>query len=109
MKDLGIVTLISVAAIAAAPAPQPSHATAFATAKSTQAFADCYVRSQDKQSKPWWFVPKESGGGTFSNLGGASVANPYFLVISDRGSRRVIQLQKASWDGPEARGVEQCI
>jgi hypothetical protein len=109
MKDLGIVTLISVAAIAAAPPAQPSHPTDFATTKSTQAFADCYARSQERQSKPWSFVPRESGGGTFSNLGARSVAHPYFLVISDRGSRRVIQLQKTSWDGPEARGVEQCI
>jgi hypothetical protein len=109
MKDLGIVTLISVAAIAAAPASQPSHPTAFATAKSTQAFADCFVRTQEQKSKPWSFVPKESGGGTFSNVGAASVAKPYFIVISDRGPRREIHIQNASWDGPEARGVEQCI
>jgi hypothetical protein len=109
MKDLGIVTLISVAAIAAAPAAQGSHPTDFATAKSTQAFADCFAHAQERSSKAWWFVPKESGGGTFSNLGAASVSKPYFVVISDRGSRREIQLQNASWDGPEARGVEQCI
>ena len=109
MKDLGIVTLISVAAIAAAPASQESHATAFATSKSTQAFADCFARSQERNSTPWWFVPKESGGGTFSNLGAPSVRKPYFVVISDRGSKREIQLQNASWDGPQARGVEQCI
>jgi hypothetical protein len=109
MKDLGIVTLISVAAIAAAPASQANHATAFATSKSTQAFAECFARSQERNSRPWWFVPKESGGGTFSNLGAASVKKPYFVLISDRGSTREIQLQNASWNGPEARGVVQCI
>lgn len=109
MKDLGIVTLISVAAIAAAPASQPNRQTAFATAKSTQAFADCYAKSQDRQMRPWAFVPKENGGGTFSNIGAASVRNPYFLVINERRARREIQLQNASWNGPEARGVEQCI
>lgn len=109
MKDLGIVTLISVAAIAAAPASQTSHPTAFATAKSTQAFADCFTHAQERNLKAWWFVPKESGGGTFSNAGAASVKQPYFVEISDRGSRREIHVQNASWDGPIARGVEQCI
>ena len=109
MKDLGIVTLISVAAIAAAPASETSRPTAFATAKSTQAFADCFAHAQERGSQAWWFVPKESGGGTFSNAGAASVKQPYFVEISDRGSRREIHVQNASWDGPVARGVEQCI
>jgi hypothetical protein len=109
MKDLGIVTLISVAVIAAAPASEGSRATAFATSKSTQAFADCFARSQERNSSPWWFVPKEHGGGTFSNLGAPAVSKPYFVVINDKGSTREIQLQNASWDGPQARGVEQCI
>lgn len=109
MKDLGFVTLFSVAVIAAAPGPARSGAAAFETAKSTQQFADCFSRTQDKLSRPWAFVPKENGGGTFSNLGARSVSKPYFLLIDDRGSRREIQLQNASWDGPEARGAEQCI
>lgn len=109
MKDLGIVTLISVAAIAAAPASQKGHPTAFATAKSTQAFASCFAHARERESKAWWFVPKESGGGTFSNAGAASVKQPYFVEISDRGIRREIHVQNASWDGPVARGVEQCI
>jgi hypothetical protein len=109
MKDLGLFTMISVAAIAAAPVPEGSHPTSFATTKSAQAFADCFARSQDGRSIPWAFVPRQSGGGTFSNLGARSVSKPYFLEISNRGSRREIQLQNASWDGPQARGVEQCI
>ncbi len=109
MKDLGIVTLISVAAIAAAPASETRHPTTFATAKSTQAFADCFAHAQERDSKAWWFVPKESGGGTFSDAGASSAKQPYFVEISDRGSRREIHVQNASWDGPVARGVEQCI
>lgn len=119
MKDLGIVTLISVAAIAAAPASdanRPTHAannvqastSAFATSKSTEAFAGCFAETQDRLSRPWWFVPKDNGG-SFSNLGAKTVSKPYFLVINDRGSRREIQLQNADHKGPEARGVEQCI
>jgi hypothetical protein len=109
MKDFGIVTLISVAAMAAAPAPQASGPAAFATARSTEQFAACFERTQDSLSRPWWFVAKDNGGGTISNLGAASVRNPYFLLISDRGSRREIQLQNASPNGPEAQGVDQCI
>lgn len=111
MKDLGILTLISVAAMAAAPAPAPekSGPTTFATAKSTEQFAACFERTQDRLSRPWWFVAKDNGGGTFSNLGAHSVSKPYFLLISDRGSRREIQLQNANLDGPEARGAAQCI
>lgn len=116
MKDLGIVTLISVAAIAAAPASDANRPTngaklatsAFATTKSTEAFADCFARTQDRHSRPWWFVPKGNGG-TFSNLGAKAVSKPYFLVINDSGSRRDIELQNANHNGPEARGVEQCI
>jgi hypothetical protein len=104
-----VVTLISVAVTAAAPASQKSDSAMFATAKSTQQFADCFSRTQDKLSRPWTFVPRENGGGTFSNLGARSVSNPYFLLIKDRGSRREIQLQNAGLDGPEARGAEQCI
>src|SRR5215831_224283 len=107
MKDLGIVTLISVAAIVAAPASdanRPISGTAFATTRSTEAFADCFARTQDQHSRPWWFVPKDNGG-TFSNLGATAVSKPYFLVINDRGTRRDIELQNANHNGPEARGV----
>jgi hypothetical protein len=109
MKDLGIFTLISVAAIAAAPASEKNSPTTFATIRSTEQFAACFERTQDRVEKPWSFVPKDSGGGTFSNLGARSVSKPYFLLINDRGSRREIELQNASLNGPEIKGVEQCI
>jgi|SRR6185312_4028309 len=109
MKDLGIFTLISVAAIAAAPAPEKNGPTMFATIRSTEQFAACFARTQDRVSMPWWFVAKDNGGGTFSNLGARFVSKPYFLLISDRGSRREIQLQNANLNGPETQGVEQCI
>jgi hypothetical protein len=108
MKAYGIATLISVVAVAAAPAPQPRSDVSFATMKSTQEFADCFTRIQDRRSMPWWFVPKNSGG-TFSNAGAARVGKPYLLLVSDRSGRREIQLQNAARDGPEARAVNQCI
>lgn len=106
MKDFGIVALLSVVVNAAAP--QPDAPPVLTTAKSAQVFAECFARSQDRQSVAWAFVPKARGG-TFSNLGASSVAAPYFLVISDRGARREIQLQNAAPDGAQERGVQQCI
>ena len=109
MKDFGIVTLLSVVITAVAPrSDMPTPAPALTTAKSTQAFADCFARSQDQQEIAWAYVPKPHGG-TFSNLGAASVARPYFLLISDRGARREIQLQNAAPGGAQERGVRQCI
>ena len=108
MKAFGIVTLISVIAVAAAPTPPAAHGLSFDTMKSTEEFADCFSKIQDRNAIPWWFVPKDHGG-TFSNAGAASVGKPYLLLISDRGGRRLIQLQNASSAGPEVRAVNQCI
>lgn len=108
MKSIGIVTLISVLAVAAAPSTAPVRAQVFATTKSTAQFADCFTKFQDAQKSPWWFVPKEHGG-TFSNAGAANVGKPYLLLISDRGGRREIQMQNAARNGPEAQAVSQCV
>lgn len=108
MKDFGIVVLLSVIVNAAAPRPDVPVLPVLTTAKSTQAFANCFARSQDRQSAAWAFVPKKHGG-TFSNLGASSPAAPYFLVISDRGERREIQLQNAAPDGAQEKGVQQCL
>ena len=110
MRSLSIATLISVVASAAAPTPQPasSRAAAIVTAKSTRAFAECFARTQDRLSAPWWFVPKENGG-TFSNLGAPAVTKPYFLAVTDRGRHREISLEDAAPNGAEAQGVSQCI
>jgi hypothetical protein len=109
MKVVGIVTLLSVAAIAGAPSPKTNDPAPVVTAKSTAQFADCFAKAQDKSSSAWWFVPREHGGGTFSNLGAKAVRNPYFVVISDRGAHREIELRYANSDSPEAREVNQCI
>ena len=108
MKDFGIVALLSVIISAAAPHADPAKTGTLTTAKSTQAFADCFARSQDREAIAWAFVPKAHGG-TFSNLGAASPAAVYFLLISDRGERREIQLQNAAPGGAQERGVMQCV
>ena len=107
MRSLGLMTMLSVAATAAAPNLPPRDPAHITTMRSVQAFADCFATSQDQRSAAWWFVPKESGG-TFSNRGAAGVAKPYFLVISDRGARREIRLENVTGASPAAQGVSQC-
>ena len=108
MKDFGIIVLLSVIVNAAAPRADAPVLPILTTTKSTQAFADCFARSQDRQSAAWAFVPKQHGG-TFSNLGASSPAAPYFLLISDRGTRRELQLQNAAPGGAQENGVQQCL
>lgn len=108
MKDFGIVALLSVIVNAAAPRLDAPPAPVLTTAKSAQAFTDCFARSQDRQSAAWAFVPKKHGG-TFSNLGASSAAAPYFLVISDRGERREIRIENVAPSGAQERGMLQCL
>lgn len=83
MKEIGIVTLLSVVAVAAAPSARSEHSTVFVTQKSAKAFGACF--------------------------GGIHAGDPADLRVIDRGSRREIQLRGASIDGPVAQGVKQCI
>lgn len=108
MKDFGIVAVVSAIISAGAPASSVHQRPLLTTAKSTETFAHCFARSQDRQAVAWAYVPRAHGG-TFSNLGAASAAAPYFLLISDRGTRREIELQNAASNGAQERGVMQCI
>ena len=83
MKEIGIVTLLSVVVIAAAPHARADKTAVFVTPKSPPAFAACFAATH--------------GG------------NPALLNIADRGSRREIQLRNVSLDGVEARAVKQCL
>ena len=137
MKDIGIITLLSVIVSAAAPnapiygaaftAPQtkaeaaapaqpfvPSSladrpAKMFVTAKSTNQFDSCFAGKQDDSALPWWFVPKRNGG-TFSNLGSRTMKSAYFVVVSDRGPRREVRLEgNGAQETAVNRAVSQCI
>lgn len=108
MKGAGLVTLLSVTATAAAPSFADRNPRPIVTAKSTEAFAQCFAQAEDERSASWWFVPNGKGG-TFSNAGAAKVDKPYFVMISDRGTRREIQVQDVAEGSPEAGGIKQCI
>lgn len=106
MKQLVYLAVLTLT-IAASPLPQHAAVTVV-TAKGAEPFAQCFAQAQDRVARPWSFVPKESGGGTFSNAGAAGVRKPYFLEIADRGSTREIHVMPAS-DASVIRAVDGCI
>jgi len=104
MKQLFCLCLAVPAFMAATPA---ASAVLRTTAKGFEPFAQCFAHAQDRAFRPWSFVPKESGGGTFSNAGATGVRRPYFLEVADRGATREIRLSAAS---ATVRGaVDRCI
>jgi hypothetical protein len=99
--------ILAFAASAPAAAPPGAGATR-STDKGAEAFATCFASAQDRASRPWSFVPRESGGGTFSNAGAKGVASPYFLTIAERGQKREIRLESPG-DAALLGTVEHCI
>lgn len=83
MKEIGIVTLLSVVAVAAAPHGRSEKETVFVTRKSAEVFDACFAA--------------------------ARIGRPADLVLTDRGSRREIQLSGAALNGPDAQAVKQCL
>jgi hypothetical protein len=112
MKQVGLITLVSVIASAAAPAAPARQGASVATSKSVAQFGGCFVAAQERASLAWSYVPKPHGG-TFSNVGATGVARPYFLAVSDRGPKRVIRLEPANASAPVdprvASAVDQCV
>jgi len=88
MKGVGIITLLSVGAISAAPAPQSNEPSLSVTERSAADFADCFAKHQP---------------------GVAAVKDGYSITISDPGARREILLRGAAPGGPETRAVDQCM
>jgi hypothetical protein len=96
-----------VLAMSQASAAQPGASRI--TVKAADSFATCFVAAQDRASEPWSFVPKESGGGTFSNLGARGVRHPYFLDVADRGALREIRLSSTTGNRSVVQAVDRCI
>lgn len=105
MKQLPCLLLTVSAILAAAPADSAAKRT---TAKGAEPFAQCFAAAQDHVAQPWSFIPKASGGGTFSNLGAKGVRHPYFLEVADRGTQREIRLASGT-DPSVMRAVDRCI
>jgi hypothetical protein len=108
MDKVGIVTLLSVVVTAAAPGAQADRPSVYVTPKSTQDFAQCFARSQDKRHAAWSFVPRDDGG-TISNLGAKRAAATYFVVIRDRGVQREIALDQRGSNAAAREALSECI
>jgi hypothetical protein len=105
-------------AIMATPAVQASvpgdgGRAARTTGKSLNEFARCFVSSQDRASRAWWFVPTEDGGGTFSNSGSGQDHAVYFLRAQHSGTALHLRLESAVKTeiaiGPVIEAVDSCI
>ena len=99
---------IAAAAVSATACAAPDATAMRTTAKGVESFAQCFAATQDLASRPWSFVPKDSGGGTFSDLGARGIGPPYFVEIADRGPRREIRLTPVA-DVSVRRAVDSCI
>jgi hypothetical protein len=99
---------IAAAAVSATASAAPDVTAMRTTAKGVESFAQCFAATQDLASKPWSFVPKDGGGGTFSDLGAHGVRRPYFVEIADRGARREIRLTAVA-EVSVRRAVDSCI
>jgi len=107
MKHKHCLALVALAASASSSAAPVGEATR-TTTKGVEPFAQCFAAAQDRASRPWSFVPKESGGGTFSDLGARGVRQPYFLEVADGGAHTQVRLTAAA-DSAVMRAVNSCI
>src|SRR5689334_16459952 len=105
MEQVGFILFAVAVGWTAAPAMADVTRT---TGKGAEPFARCFAATQDRESRPWSFVPRDGGGGTFSNLGATGVSRPYFVEVADRGTQREIRLT-AGADRSVARAVNRCI
>jgi hypothetical protein len=91
--SLLLLTCVASAAMTSSAVARPSSRI---TSKATNEFVTCFAGAQQRAALPWSFVPRENGGGTFSNAGAVGVRVPYFLDVTDRGTRREIRLERGS-------------
>jgi hypothetical protein len=108
MKQVLAITLAALA-VSAASTPLAPPSGDRVTTKGVQPFAQCFTAAQDRAGRAWSFVPKENGGGTFSNAGANGVSRPYFLDVADRGSMRVVRLSSAGADRSILLAVDHCV
>jgi len=77
------------------------------------AFRDCFIAAQEKASRPWAFVPDETGGGgRFSTVPGSSTYSPYTLTVRDGVGQRhtVLTGEVPAESGPMiATAVDGCL
>lgn len=105
MRQTAAVLILFAAVSSAAPAQRALAPRV--TEKAADSFVQCFAASQEQGASAWSYIPREGGGGTFSNAGASGVRHPYFLEVADRGSRREIRL--AEGDLTILRAVDRCV
>jgi hypothetical protein len=105
MRQTAVVLVLFATLSSAAPAQRALAPRV--TGKAADSFAQCFVASQEQAAIAWSYVPREGGGGTFSNAGAVGVRHPYMLEVADRGTRREIRL--AEGDRSVLRAVDRCV
>lgn len=103
MREIGIVTLLSVAATAAAPSSRASQS---APALGTPGQYAACLASNPQAASRWWIVANDRGG-SIAMPAGAEVQRAY-LVIEDRGARREIALEQTGAGGQQQKGGSTC-
>ena len=106
MRQMVHIALFGLAAFAAVPVVGAAPQASLSTTKGVAPFTQCFAAEQDRAGRAWAFVPKEDGGGTFSNVGATGVRQPYFIDVADRGSTREIRVAGA--DQLLVRAVQHC-
>ena len=103
------MALVKKLAEASRKEPGVMHFDVLQRAQPTSQFATCFARSQGKQSAAWVYVAGHGASGAFSSVAEPGVREPYFLLLTDRGTRRDIAVQGVVHGSVQARGVSQCI
>lgn len=101
MREIGIVTLLSVAATAAAPTPRIAAPAAAPSA--TSRYAACLASRKTSTAARRRIVANERGG-SIALPAGARVQHAYLVVVDDRGERSEMALERAQ----QQRGESGC-
>ena len=109
MREIGIVTLLSVAVTAAAPGPQAYRPSVYVTPKSTQDFASCFARVEDRRGARLVVRSAQITGEPSPTLAARMARATYFIAIDDRGGRREIALDQRAADAAPRKALNQCI
>lgn len=105
MREIGIVTLLSVAATAAAPTPRVAQPAPRLSA--TAQYAACLASKANPGSTRWWIVANDRGG-SIAMPARPNIQHAYLVVIGDQGERREIVLDPTDPDRQQQKGENQC-
>jgi hypothetical protein len=108
MRFAGFLAAIFALASAGAGASDSDAVLTATTAKSLDFFGQCFVQTQQRAARPWWFVPKANGG-IFSNLGAKNAEGIYFLDVEELASTGRMKLKLQTTTPSTAQAIRVAI